>query len=106
MASADTPIIRVEQLYPFPSRQLAAELARYPNLKTVVWCQEESRNQGAWSFIEPQLRELLPSSARLSYAGPARIRIDRAGLPLGTRGETGRAGIECVRGVSGTCVSR
>ncbi len=68
---ADTPIIRVEQLYPFPAGQLAAELARYPNLKTVVWCQEESRNQGAWSFIEPQLRELLPSSARLSYAGPA-----------------------------------
>ena len=68
---ADTPIIRVEQLYPFPSGQLAAELARYPNLKTVVWCQEESRNQGAWSFIEPQLRELLPSSAKLSYAGPA-----------------------------------
>ncbi|MFM0554217.1 2-oxoglutarate dehydrogenase E1 component [Paraburkholderia sediminicola] len=68
---ADTPLIRVEQLYPFPSRQLAAEFARYPNLKTVVWCQEESRNQGAWSFIEPQLREVLPSAAQLLYAGPA-----------------------------------
>ncbi|WP_168794085.1 2-oxoglutarate dehydrogenase E1 component [Paraburkholderia aromaticivorans] len=68
---ADTPLIRVEQLYPFPSRQLAAEFARYPNLKTVVWCQEESRNQGAWSFIEPQLREILPSAAQLRYAGSA-----------------------------------
>ncbi|MEM5313434.1 2-oxoglutarate dehydrogenase E1 component [Paraburkholderia sp. JHI869] len=67
---ADTPIVRIEQLYPFPARQLAAELARYPNLKTVVWCQEESRNQGAWSFVEPQLRELLPSGATLRYAGP------------------------------------
>jgi 2-oxoglutarate dehydrogenase E1 component len=67
----DTPLIRVEQLYPFPSRQLAAEFARYPNLKTVVWCQEESRNQGAWSFVEPQLREILPSGAQLLYAGPA-----------------------------------
>jgi 2-oxoglutarate dehydrogenase E1 component len=67
----DTPLIRVEQLYPFPSRQLAAEFARYPNLKTVVWCQEESRNQGAWSFVEPQLREILPSAAQLQYAGPA-----------------------------------
>jgi 2-oxoglutarate dehydrogenase E1 component len=67
----DTPLIRVEQLYPFPSRQLAAEFARYPNLKTVVWCQEESRNQGAWSFVEPQLREILPSAAQLRYAGPA-----------------------------------
>ncbi|MEM5459174.1 2-oxoglutarate dehydrogenase E1 component [Paraburkholderia phytofirmans] len=67
----DTPLIRVEQLYPFPSRQLAAEFARYPNLKTVVWCREESRNQGAWSFVEPQLREILPSAAQLQYAGPA-----------------------------------
>jgi len=65
----DTPIIRVEQLYPFPSRQLAAEFARYPNLKHVIWCQEEARNQGAWSFVEPQLREILPARAGLSYAG-------------------------------------
>ncbi|WP_028210868.1 2-oxoglutarate dehydrogenase E1 component [Paraburkholderia mimosarum] len=68
--ASDTPIIRVEQLYPFPAQQLAAELARYPNLKKVVWCQEESRNQGAWSFVEPQLRELLPTGAKLVYAGP------------------------------------
>lgn len=67
---ADIPLIRVEQLYPFPSRQLAAEFARYPNLKTVVWGQEESRNQGAWGAIEPQLREILPSAAQLQYAGP------------------------------------
>ena len=68
--ATDTPIVRVEQLYPFPAQQLAAEFARYPNLKTVVWCQEESRNQGAWSFVEPQLRELLASGAKLVYAGP------------------------------------
>ncbi|SDD00139.1 2-oxoglutarate dehydrogenase E1 component [Cupriavidus sp. YR651] len=66
---ADTPIIRVEQLYPFASEELAAELARHPNLKTVVWSQEEARNQGAWSFIEPQLREVVPSGATLRYAG-------------------------------------
>ncbi|MCP3723491.1 2-oxoglutarate dehydrogenase E1 component [Paraburkholderia sp. CNPSo 3272] len=69
-SATDTPIIRVEQLYPFPAQQLAAELARYSNLKTLVWCQEESRNQGAWSFVEPQLRELLPTGAKLIYAGP------------------------------------
>ncbi|MBV8260232.1 MAG: alpha-ketoglutarate decarboxylase, partial [Paraburkholderia sp.] len=68
--ASDTPIIRVEQLYPFPAQQLAAELARYPNLKKVVWCQEESRNQGARSFVEPQLRELLQTGAKLVYAGP------------------------------------
>jgi 2-oxoglutarate dehydrogenase E1 component len=67
----DTPIIRVEQLYPFPSEGLAAVLARYPNVKRVIWCQEEARNQGAWSFVEPQLREILPAGATLSYVGPA-----------------------------------
>ncbi|WP_233849248.1 2-oxoglutarate dehydrogenase E1 component [Paraburkholderia sp. HD33-4] len=66
----DTPIIRVEQLYPFPAQQLAAELARFPKLKTVVWCQEEARNQGAWSFAEPRLRELLRPGTTLLYAGP------------------------------------
>jgi 2-oxoglutarate dehydrogenase E1 component len=66
----NTPILRVEQLYPFPASELAAAFARYPNLKTVVWCQEEARNQGAWSFMEPQLREMLPAGADLLYAGP------------------------------------
>jgi 2-oxoglutarate dehydrogenase E1 component len=66
----DTPIIRVEQLYPFPAQQLAAQFARYPNLKTVVWCQEEARNQGAWSFIEPRVREIVRSGVELRYAGP------------------------------------
>ncbi|MFM0133077.1 hypothetical protein [Paraburkholderia sediminicola] len=68
---ADTPLIRVEQLYPFPSQQLAAKFARYPNLKTVVWCQEEPRNQGAWGVIEPQLRAILPSAVQLQYATPS-----------------------------------
>jgi 2-oxoglutarate dehydrogenase E1 component len=66
----DTALVRVEQLYPFPAQQLAAEFARYPGLKTVVWCQEEARNQGAWSFAEPQLRDILPSPTQLVYAGP------------------------------------
>jgi 2-oxoglutarate dehydrogenase E1 component len=66
----DIPIIRVEQLYPFPARRLGAELARYPKLKTVVWGQEEARNQGAWSFIEPLVREILLPGTNLLYAGP------------------------------------
>ena len=64
-------LIRLEQLYPFPAEQLAAELARYPNAQAVVWCQEEAHNQGAWSFVEPQLRALLPAGASPQYAGPA-----------------------------------
>ncbi|MBV2193282.1 MAG: 2-oxoglutarate dehydrogenase E1 component [Azonexus sp.] len=44
----DTAILRVEQLYPFPTKTYAAELKKYPNAREVVWCQEEPLNQGAW----------------------------------------------------------
>ncbi|WP_154717413.1 2-oxoglutarate dehydrogenase E1 component [Sterolibacterium denitrificans] len=44
----DTAILRVEQLYPFPTKSYAAELKKYPNAREVVWCQEEPLNQGAW----------------------------------------------------------
>ncbi|WP_018605932.1 2-oxoglutarate dehydrogenase E1 component [Uliginosibacterium gangwonense] len=47
----DAVIIRIEQLYPFPNDAFATELAKYPNAKDVVWCQEEPRNQGAWYWI-------------------------------------------------------
>ncbi len=44
----DTAIVRIEQLYPFPEKRLTEILERYPNLETLVWCQEEPMNQGAW----------------------------------------------------------
>ncbi len=53
-------IIRVEQLYPFPLSELADELSQYPNAD-VVWCQEEPKNQGAWSFVDPLIEEALIS---------------------------------------------
>jgi len=65
-------IIRVEQLYPFPRTQLAAELARYPNAHQVVWCQEEPMNQGAWYQIQHHLRTCLQGKQSLHYAGRTR----------------------------------
>ena len=50
----DVYLLRVEQLYPYPARSILAELARFPNAD-IVWCQEEPRNMGAWSFIEPNI---------------------------------------------------
>jgi 2-oxoglutarate dehydrogenase E1 component len=44
-------IIRLEQMYPFPEEKLTAELAKWPKLKEVVWCQEEPRNQGSWYWL-------------------------------------------------------
>jgi 2-oxoglutarate dehydrogenase E1 component len=54
----DVAIVRVEQLYPFPARALAAQLARYPNA-TVVWCQEEPENMGAWHFVDRRIEAVL-----------------------------------------------
>jgi 2-oxoglutarate dehydrogenase E1 component len=66
----DIALIRVEQLYPFPAKQISLELARYPNLKSVVWCQEESKNQGAWHFVMEQLLEIVKTPVALRYVGP------------------------------------
>lgn len=63
-------LIRVEQLYPFPAKQIGSELERYPNLESVVWCQEESKNQGSWNFVMEQLLEIVKAPATLRYIGP------------------------------------
>ena len=65
----NVPIIRVEQLYPFAIDELAAELARYPKLEVVKWCQEEPKNQGAWHSIMHDLQDALPGKQTLAYAG-------------------------------------
>jgi len=65
----DTALVRVEQLYPFPRKEIQAILAKYRNARDVTWVQEEPKNKGAWSFIEPRLRELLPDPATLHYVG-------------------------------------
>lgn len=56
--SKHVAIVRIEQLYPFAAQQLEAIRKAMPKLKDVVWVQEESRNMGAWSFVEPYLRDL------------------------------------------------
>jgi 2-oxoglutarate dehydrogenase E1 component len=54
----EVAIVRFEQLYPFPEEQLRRALSRYGNAREWVWVQEESMNMGAWSFVEPRLRQL------------------------------------------------
>jgi 2-oxoglutarate dehydrogenase E1 component len=66
-------IVRVEQLYPFPTEALAARLKKMPNLEEVIWCQEEPRNNGGWFFVEPYIEEALGladrAPMRARYAG-------------------------------------
>jgi 2-oxoglutarate dehydrogenase E1 component len=66
--SPETAIGRVELLYPFPGVELQRLVERYPNLREVVWAQEEPRNMGALSFIGPRLRGVVPRKIPLSYA--------------------------------------
>jgi len=51
----DVYLLRVEQLYPFPAKSVMQELGRFRKAE-LVWCQEEPRNMGAWSFVDQYLR--------------------------------------------------
>ena len=65
-------IVRIEQLYPFPEADLAKLLAEYKNINTVVWCQEEPMNQGAWYSSQHHIRRVIHAkypSLFLHYAG-------------------------------------
>ena len=62
----NTAIVRVEQLYPFPDKLVAQQLALYRNAREVMWCQEEPRNQGAWQYVHPYLTELTNEKQLLS----------------------------------------
>lgn len=63
---SDTAIIRVEQLYPFPSKLVAEQLSLYANTNEVMWCQEEPRNQGAWQYVHPYLTDLTTENQLLT----------------------------------------
>ncbi|TWS19328.1 2-oxoglutarate dehydrogenase E1 component, partial [Tsukamurella sputi] len=62
-----TAIIRLEEIYPFPTAALAAELAKYPNAKEVIFLQDEPRNQGYATFVYPYLTEMLGDKHALRF---------------------------------------
>ncbi|MCC6259501.1 MAG: 2-oxoglutarate dehydrogenase E1 component [Anaerolineales bacterium] len=68
-ATPTAAIARLEQLYPFPRKTLEALLAKYPNLKNLVWAQEEPRNMGAWDYLRPLFRQLSGETLSLYYVG-------------------------------------
>jgi len=79
----DVYLMRVEQLYPFPTKAMAYEMARFPNAD-VIWCQEEPRNMGAWTFIQPYvewvLNQVESKVRRPGYAGRAASAATATGL--------------------------
>lgn len=71
--------VRLEQIYPFPKKELEKIVSELPNLEEIVWVQEEPKNMGAWSFVEERLRELLKQGQTLRYIG----RPDRSAPAVG-----------------------
>ena len=69
---ADVAIVRAEQLFPFPRAELSDELRRFAKSKSLVWCQEEPMNQGAWYQIQHHLSRCLQPGQTLYYAGRTR----------------------------------
>ncbi|MCR9087416.1 MAG: 2-oxoglutarate dehydrogenase E1 component [Rhodobacteraceae bacterium] len=76
-------LLRVEQFYPFPALSLVKELERFKGAE-MVWCQEEPKNQGAWTFIEPNIEWVLTrigaAHSRPRYAGRAASASPATGL--------------------------
>lgn len=77
----DVAIVRIEQLYPFPTTEYAAVLKKYANAHEIVWCQEEPQNQGSWYQIRHRLQEPLSSKDQLLYAGRAPAAAPATGIP-------------------------
>jgi 2-oxoglutarate dehydrogenase E1 component len=79
----DVAILRLEQIYPFPARKLAEQLARYPNAE-VVWCQEEPENMGAWMFVDRRIEAVLAGvggkAKRPSFVGRREAASPATGL--------------------------
>ena len=79
----DIYLLRIEQLYPFPARALIQELTRFAEAE-MVWCQEEPKNMGAWSFVEPNLSWVLDhieaKHKRPRYAGRSASASAAAGI--------------------------
>ena len=73
--AVDTAITRIELLYPFPEEEIEEVIDSYPNLREILWVQEEPKNMGAWTFVEARLREMVGNCGDIPilYVGkPAR----------------------------------
>jgi 2-oxoglutarate dehydrogenase E1 component len=80
--SPQVAVGRVELLYPFPQAEILALMARYPNLREVVWVQEEPRNMGARAHMSARLRQILPEQLEFGYIGRPERASPGEGYPV------------------------
>jgi 2-oxoglutarate dehydrogenase E1 component len=81
---------RVELLYPFPEAQILELVNSYPNLREVVWVQEEPRNMGARAHMSPRLMQILPQQLKFGYIGRPERASPGEGYPAAHTGEQNR----------------
>ncbi|MFZ7944371.1 2-oxoglutarate dehydrogenase E1 component [Neobacillus sp. 19] len=74
-------VLRLEEIYPFPSSILKDMFIRYKNLKEIFWVQEEPKNMGAWNFVEPRINGIAPNGIRVEYVGRRRRSSPAEGEP-------------------------
>lgn len=74
-------IVRLEQIYPFPQKELEEIINELPNLEEIVWVQEEPRNMGAWDFVDDYVRPLLKDGQKIRYIGRPDRSAPAVGLP-------------------------
>ncbi|HRJ35764.1 MAG TPA: 2-oxoglutarate dehydrogenase E1 component [Flavobacteriales bacterium] len=72
LGSKDVAFVRIEQLYPWPAKQIAAILSKYSNAKEICWLQEEAENMGAYTFVMKKMKDVdLTYIGRKESASPA-----------------------------------
>jgi 2-oxoglutarate dehydrogenase E1 component len=91
-------VARVELLYPFAKEQLTDLIDGYPNLKEIVWTQEEPRNMGAWSVMQRRMPELLPEGVELGYVGRPPRASPGEGYAVAHTKEQERIVLTCLMG--------
>ncbi|HTE55516.1 MAG TPA: 2-oxoglutarate dehydrogenase E1 component [Kofleriaceae bacterium] len=69
LRAAEAPLVRLEQLYPFPRAELSEILSSFPALEQLVWVQEEPRNMGAWRNLLHRFEASLPAGVAIDYVG-------------------------------------
>ena len=77
----EVAVVRVEQLYPSPEAELSEIIGRYASARRHIWCQEEPRNMGAWTFLRDRLQSIIGEQNQLGYVGRPESASPAAGSP-------------------------
>jgi 2-oxoglutarate dehydrogenase E1 component len=88
--SPEIAIARVELLYPFPQREILSLVDSFPNLREVLWVQEEPRNMGARAHMSPRLLQILPAHLDFGYVGRPERAASGEGYPVAHAEEQNR----------------